>query len=78
MLIDTRKLQKVRKALRTRSIRDTVDRALDEALALEARRRLLDRLSRTNGRDLANAKVIAAAWRKPMPAPSWAAEDASH
>lgn len=63
LVLDTRKLDKVRKALGTRSIRDTVDRALDEVLALEARRRLLQRLTRMAGLELSNAKVMAGAWR---------------
>ena len=63
LVLDTRKLQRVRRALGTRSIRDTVDRALDEVLALEARRKLLQRLSRMEGLDLASPKVMAGAWR---------------
>lgn len=63
LVLDTRKLDKVRKALGTRSIRDTVDRALDEVLALESRRRLLQRLTRMTGLDLSKARVMAGAWR---------------
>lgn len=63
LVLDERKLAKARKALGTRGIRDTVDRALDEVLALEARRRLLERLRTMSGLDLAKAGVMAHAWR---------------
>ena len=62
LVLDTRKLQKVRRALGTRSIRDTVDRAFDEVLFLEARRRLIERLSTMKGLDLARPEVMKKAW----------------
>ncbi len=43
IVLDQKKLAKVRKILGTTGIRDTVDRALDEILALELRKRAVDR-----------------------------------
>jgi hemoglobin len=63
LVIDQAKLRRVRKVLGTKGIRDTVDRALDEVLALEARRRLVEKLRTMDGLDLDDAKVMAGAWR---------------
>jgi len=49
MIIDRAKAEKVRKVLGTRTLAGTVDAALDEVLALDARRRLLDRIRREGG-----------------------------
>ena len=51
MVIDRKKVAKAKKILGTETIADTVDAALDEVLALEARRRLLERIrtSKTGG-----------------------------
>jgi Arc/MetJ family transcription regulator len=61
--IDPRKLARARRVLGTRGIRDTVDGALDEVLAIEARRRLVERLRRMEGIDLDDPGVMAEAWR---------------
>lgn len=63
VVLDLAKLRRVRKLLGTAGIRDTLDRALDEVLALEARRRLVDKLRTMDGLDLDNADVMAGAWR---------------
>jgi hypothetical protein len=63
LVLDEAKLRRARKVLGTKGIKDTVDRALDEVLALEARRRLVDRLRTGKGLDLADADVMAEAWR---------------
>ena len=39
LVVDDKKLAKVRRLLGTKGIRDTLDRALDEVIALDARRR---------------------------------------
>ena len=60
---DARKLAKVRRLLGTKGIKDTVERAFDEVLALEARRLALERLRTMKGLELDNAKVMSKAWR---------------
>ena len=49
MVIDRQKLAEARKILGTRTIAETFDGALDEVIALAARRRLLDRIERDGG-----------------------------
>jgi hypothetical protein len=61
--IDPRKLERVRRVLGTRGIRDTVEGALDEVLAIQARRRLVERLRKMNGLDLDDPTVMKEAWR---------------
>ena len=51
LLVDDAKLRRARKVLGTRGIRDTVDRALDEVIALSARRRFSESLQRLEGFD---------------------------
>jgi hypothetical protein len=63
LVLDDAKLRRAQKALGTRGIKDTIDRALDEVLALEARRRLVDRLRASRGVDLADEKIMRRAWR---------------
>jgi Arc/MetJ family transcription regulator len=63
LVLDEAKLRRVRKMLGTKGIRDTVDRALDEVIALDARRRLVEKLRKMDGIDLADDRVMAAAWR---------------
>lgn len=62
-MLDDAKLRRARKVLGTKGIRDTIDRALDEVLAVDARRRLVERLRTMKGLDLDNAEVMAGAWR---------------
>ena len=47
----------------TKGIQDTIDRALDEVLAVDARRSLVQKLRTMKGLDLDNAEVMATAWR---------------
>jgi Arc/MetJ family transcription regulator len=64
--VDDEKLDAVRAVLGTRTLRDTVNSALDEVLALEARRRALlaDRGAHTDDlAALADSAARRAAWR---------------
>jgi hypothetical protein len=63
LVIDDAKLRRVRKLLGTTGIKNTIDRALDEVIALDARRRLVEKLRSMDGMDLHDPKVKAAAWR---------------
>ena len=58
--VDDAKLKRVRSILGTRGIKDTIDRALDQVLATEARRRELERLRKLTPADLGRMKK---AWR---------------
>jgi Arc/MetJ family transcription regulator len=49
LVIDRKKLAEVKEILGTRTIAETVDAALDEVIALAARRRLMDRIRRDGG-----------------------------
>ena len=64
MMVDDKKLARVQRVLGTKGIRDTFERALDEVLALDARRRVVERLQTMEGIDervLRNARKEA--WR---------------
>jgi hypothetical protein len=63
LVIDDAKLRRVRKLLGTTGIKNTIDRALDEVIALDARRRLAEKLRNMDGMDLHDPRVMAAAWR---------------
>jgi hypothetical protein len=63
LVLDTRKLTKVRRLLRTKGIKDTIEAALDEVLAYEARRRAVEQMCSLEGLDLDNPKVMAKAWQ---------------
>jgi Arc/MetJ family transcription regulator len=49
LVIDRRKVAEAKKILGTKTIAETVDRALDEVIRLEARRRLMRRIEREGG-----------------------------
>jgi hypothetical protein len=49
LVIDREKLEEAREILGTKTLADTVDAALDEVIALAARRRLLERIRRDGG-----------------------------
>jgi Arc/MetJ family transcription regulator len=49
LVIDRDKVDEVKKILGTRTLAETVDRALDEVVRLDARRRLLRRIDREGG-----------------------------
>lgn len=62
LLVNDRKLARVRKLLGTRGIRDTYEAALDEVLAIHARARAVERLIK--GLDYERLrKVRDEAWR---------------
>ena len=63
VVIDDRLLEQVQDLLGTRSIRDTIDRALREIVRNEARRQEIAALSEMDGLDLANEEIMAGAWR---------------
>lgn len=55
--------------LGTRTLPETVDRALDGVLAVAARRRTIDRLRRMDGLDLDKSRVMAAGWHRGVEIP---------
>jgi Arc/MetJ family transcription regulator len=59
--IDDDKVSKAAAVLGTSTLRETVDRSLEEVIALAARRRLVDRFSRPT--DLVDPEVMSGAWR---------------
>lgn len=61
--IDERKLERVKTALGTRTLRDTVDRAFDEVLVRAARAETVERLKTMDGLDLDKRSVMEKAWR---------------
>ena len=63
LVIDEKKLAKARKLLGTKGIKDTLDRALDEVIAADARRRAVLQLQSMDGLDLDRPDVLADAWR---------------
>ena len=63
LVLDERKLAKARKVLGTSGIKETIDRALDEVIASELRRRAFERLRTLKGLALDNPEVMARAWR---------------
>lgn len=63
LVIDDAKLERARELLGTKGIRDTIDRALDEVIALDMRRRFADRLRAMEGLDLDDSDVMDQAWR---------------
>ena len=60
LTVDDKKLRQVRKILGTEGIKDTIDRALDEVIALDARRHELERLKALTADDLDRMQK---AWR---------------
>ena len=49
LVINRKKVAEVREILETKTLAETVDAALDEVIALAARRRLLERIRRDGG-----------------------------
>lgn len=62
LLVDDRKLARARRVLGTVGIKATIDRALDEVIAIDARRRAIERLRRLEGLDLDRPDIMAKAW----------------
>jgi Arc/MetJ family transcription regulator len=63
LVIDDRKLAKVRRLLGTKGIKDTIERALDEVIAFDARRVAVEQLRTMAGLDLDDPDVMERAWR---------------
>lgn len=61
--LDQKKLSRVRRLLGTTGIKDTVEKAFDEILAMEQRKRAVERLVKMDGIELADPEVMAGAWR---------------
>ncbi len=64
LMVDDKKIARVRRLLGTKGIRDTIDQALDEVIAVRARRRVIEQLRTMEGLDenmLRNARKEA--WR---------------
>jgi hypothetical protein len=61
--VDFAKVERAKKLLGTTTLTDTVDAALDEVIALQRRRELIDLLFTGEGVELDNAEVMAGAWR---------------
>ena len=61
--IDERLFRDVRRALGTRTLKETVDRAFREVLSERARREEVEALRTMNGMDLRNARIMSGAWR---------------
>ena len=55
--------ERARSVLGTRGLKATVQRAFEEVLAHEARRRADEQLERMDGLDLDRPEVMASAWR---------------
>ena len=62
IVLDQKKLAKVRRLLGTTGIKDTVEKAFDELLAMELRKRAVERLIKHDGLELTD-DVAADAWR---------------
>ena len=57
------KLAEARDILGEASIKGTVNTALDEVIALDRRRRLLERLAEQRGVDLGDEEIMRDAWK---------------
>ncbi len=56
-------LAAARRILGTKTLKDTIEGALREVAKVEARRLEVDAMTRMEGLDLADAEVMAGAWR---------------
>ena len=61
--VDFTKVDAARNILRTKSLTDTVDAALDEVIKLEQRQRLVDLLFEPGALELDDRAAMAGAWR---------------
>lgn len=64
LMVDDKKIARVRRLLGTKGIRETIDRALDEVIAVRARHSVIEQLRSMKGLDedvLRNARKQA--WR---------------
>lgn len=60
--VDDELVEQARQVLGTRSLKDTVDRALESVIAAHARQALVRRLETQDGLDLGNTEVMDRAW----------------
>ena len=63
VVVDEALVARASAVLGTRSLRETIQRSLEEVLAHDLRQRHIDRLKRGEFADLADAHVMAEAWR---------------
>lgn len=63
LVIDDELVRQAQAALGTRGLKATVDRALQEAIAVAARKRAIEQLRTMSGLELDNPEVMAGAWR---------------
>jgi Arc/MetJ family transcription regulator len=63
LIVDEELVLRARTILGTKSLRETVDRALQGVLELEARREAIRQLREMAGLELDNEEVMAQAWR---------------
>lgn len=63
LVIDDALVAQASKILGTRGLKDTIDRALEEVLALDARRQAIQQLRAMDGLDLDQPEVLDQAWR---------------
>ena len=61
--IDEELVSRAREILQTKGLQATVQRALEEVLALDARRRAIEQLRHLDGLDLDQPEIRAEAWR---------------
>lgn len=61
--IDRDLLERVRKVLATKTVKDTIQEAFREVLRIRARREEVAALSAMEGLDLADPEIMARAWR---------------
>ena len=61
--VDEQLFERTRDVLGTKGLKATVQRAFEEILALDARRRAIEQLETMSGLDLDDSTVMAAAWR---------------
>jgi len=64
LVIDDELVRRAQTVLGTRGIKDTVDRALEEVIALGARRALIERLETQRGLDIGDDTLADRAWGK--------------
>lgn len=62
LVIDDALVEQARQVLGTRGLKDTVDRALEEVIAVYARRAFIRRLETQDGLDLGDVEVMRRAW----------------
>lgn len=64
LVIDDDLIREAGEILGTRGIKETIDRALEEVVVMNARREIIRRLQTMEGLDLADPEVMRSAWRE--------------